>query len=175
MGFPPPWILIAGWVLKTITEVILYCGGFYQLLHKSIESVPDSNMNEGNRHTVHAFPAAGAGLTTQKVDLKPILLVSALGGLMHWLTDGGRCPVGFCQGSQALNWLQSQDAHACMAQHMATGTGAPCHLDWWRLTCQQGLGPLGQGLKAFLRTLQVIYCYLGEKIKHLPPKKRKLF
>lgn len=59
---------------------------------------------------------------------------------MHWLTDGGRCPVGFCQASQALNWLQSQDAHTCMAQHMATGTGAPCSLGWWRLTCQQGLG-----------------------------------
>lgn len=93
-------------------------------------------MKETDTQHSHTFPAAGAGLTTQKVALKLILLVSALGQLMHGLTDGGRYPVGSCLASLALNWLQSEDAHTCMAQHMATGTGAPGCLGWWGLTCQ---------------------------------------
>lgn len=69
-------------------------------------------MYERNRHTTLAFPAAEADITTQKVALKPILLVLTLGHLMH--TVGGRCPVGF--------WLQSQAAHTCMAQHRDRST-----------------------------------------------------
>lgn len=92
--------------------------------------------------------------------------MSTLGQLMHWLTDGGRCPVGFCQASKALNWLQSQDAHICMSQHMEEGHLAtlaggdwPVNRDW---------GPLSQGLKGLLEILQVIGFYSGEK-QNIPP------